>query len=57
MPGLVNAHAHSHSSLTRGSAEGIPLHELLRTIDRESIILTEDQSYEAALATYAEAMI
>lgn len=57
MPGLVNAHAHSHSSLTRGSAEGIPLHELLRTIDRESIILTEDQSYEAALATYAEAML
>jgi cytosine/adenosine deaminase-related metal-dependent hydrolase len=25
LPGLVNAHAHSHSGLTRGSAEGLRL--------------------------------
>ena len=28
IPGLVNTHAHSHSSLTRGSAEGLPLEKL-----------------------------
>ena len=28
IPGFVNTHAHSHSSLTRGSAEGLPLEKL-----------------------------
>ena len=35
MPGLINAHAHSHSSLTRGSAEGLRLEDWLAAIERE----------------------
>ena len=34
LPGLVNTHAHSHSSLTRGSAEGLPLEGWLAVIER-----------------------
>ncbi|HEX7548579.1 MAG TPA: hypothetical protein VF417_06280, partial [Candidatus Methylomirabilis sp.] len=54
IPGLVNAHAHSHSSLTRGSAEGLPLEGWLRVIEAEQSRLTEEQAYVAALATYCE---
>jgi 5-methylthioadenosine/S-adenosylhomocysteine deaminase len=57
LPGLVNAHAHSHSSLTRGSAEGLPLDSWLRTIETEQRRLTETEAYDAALATYSEMLL
>jgi 5-methylthioadenosine/S-adenosylhomocysteine deaminase len=57
IPGFVNTHAHSHSSLTRGSAEGLPLEAWLRVIEREQAELTDEQAYVGALATYAEAML
>ena len=57
MPGLVNAHAHSHSSLTRGSAEGLRLEDWLAAIENEQARLDEEQAYWGALATYAEAML
>jgi 5-methylthioadenosine/S-adenosylhomocysteine deaminase len=57
IPGLVNAHAHSHSSLTRGSAEGLVLEAWLRAIEAEQSRLTEAQAYAAALATYCEALL
>ena len=50
LPGLVNTHAHSHSSLTRGSAEGLPLEGWLAVIEREQARLTDDQAYVGALA-------
>jgi 5-methylthioadenosine/S-adenosylhomocysteine deaminase len=57
LPGLVNAHSHSHSSLTRGSAEGLPLESWLRTIEAEQRRLTEVEAYWAALATYGEMLL
>ncbi len=57
LPGLVNAHTHSHSSLTRGSAEGLPLEAWLEAIEREQAQLTEEQAYHGALATYCEALL
>ncbi len=57
MPGLVNTHAHSHSSLTRGSAEGMTLEPWLQAIMREQSQLTPEQAYVGALATYAEALL
>ena len=57
IPGLVNAHAHSHSSLTRGSAEGLPLAEWLRLIEREQSQLSDEQAYVGALSTYGEALL
>ncbi len=57
VPGLVNAHAHSHSSLTRGSAEGLRLEDWIAAIESEQARLDEEQAYWGALATYAEAML
>jgi 5-methylthioadenosine/S-adenosylhomocysteine deaminase len=57
LPGLVNTHAHSHSSLTRGSAEGVALYEWIGIIEREQGRLTAGQARAAALATYAEALL
>ena len=57
MPGLANTHAHSHSSLTRGSAEGLPLGEWLKLLEKEQTQLTAEQEYIAARATYAEALL
>jgi 5-methylthioadenosine/S-adenosylhomocysteine deaminase len=57
LPGLINLHAHSHSSLTRGSAEGISLEDWLAEVEREQRLLTEDDAYVAALGTYAEALL
>ena len=57
LPGFVNTHAHSHSSLTRGSAEGLPLEGWIQVIEREQAKLTDEQAYVGALATYAEAML
>ncbi|MEQ8965594.1 MAG: amidohydrolase [Azospirillaceae bacterium] len=57
IPGLVNAHAHSHSSLTRGSAEGRTLDPWIAAIEREQAILTEDDARVGAFATYAEALL
>lgn len=57
IPGFVNAHAHSHSSLTRGSAEGLPLAEWLRLIEREQSQLDDEQAYAGALSTYSEALL
>jgi 5-methylthioadenosine/S-adenosylhomocysteine deaminase len=57
LPGFVNTHAHSHSSLTRGSAEGLPLEGWLAVIEREQAQLTDEQAYVGALATYAEALL
>ncbi len=57
LPGFVNTHAHSHSSLTRGSAEGLALAEWIATIEREQARLSDDDAYVAALATYAELLL
>lgn len=57
IPGLVNAHTHSHSSLTRGSAEGLPLETWLQVIESEQAQLTEEQAYYGALATYCEVLL
>jgi 5-methylthioadenosine/S-adenosylhomocysteine deaminase len=57
LPGFINTHAHSHSSLTRGSAEGVALDEWLAVIESEQSRLTEEQLYIGALATYAEALL
>jgi 5-methylthioadenosine/S-adenosylhomocysteine deaminase len=57
LPGLVNTHAHSHSSLTRGSAEGVTLGKWLSIIEREQSRLTPEQARAGALATYAEALL
>lgn len=57
MSGLVNTHAHSHSSLTRGSAEGMALEAWIQAIIREQRRLTPEQAYVGALATYAEALL
>jgi 5-methylthioadenosine/S-adenosylhomocysteine deaminase len=57
LAGLVNTHAHSHSSLTRGSAEGLPLEGWLAVIEKEQAQLTDEQAYVGALATYAEALL
>jgi len=57
LAGFVNIHAHSHSSLTRGSAEGLPLEGWLQVIEREQARLTDEQAYVGALATYAEALL
>jgi 5-methylthioadenosine/S-adenosylhomocysteine deaminase len=57
LPGFVNTHAHSHSSLTRGSAEGLPLEGWLAVIEREQAQLSDEQAYVGALATYAEALL
>jgi 5-methylthioadenosine/S-adenosylhomocysteine deaminase len=57
IPGLLNIHAHSHSSLTRGSAEGLPLEGWLKLVEREQAQLSDEQAYVGALATYAEALL
>lgn len=57
IPGLINTHAHSHSSLTRGSAEGMALEAWIEAIIREQKRLTPEQAYIGALATYAEALL
>lgn len=57
IPGLVNTHAHSHSSLTRGSAEGMTLGPWLEAVIREQSRLTAEQARIGALATYAEALL
>ena len=57
IPGLVNAHGHSHSSLTRGSAEGVALEAWLKAVEVEQSRLTREQAYFAALATYAEMLL
>src|SRR5260370_31833494 len=57
LPGFVNTHAHSHSSLTRGSAEGVALDQWLAVIEQEQSRLTEQQLYIGALATYAESLL
>jgi len=55
--GLINTHAHSHSSLTRGSAEGMALEAWIGAVIREQRRLTPEQAYVGALATYAEALL
>lgn len=57
LPGLINAHAHSHSSLTRGSAEGMALERWIETIECEQSRLSDEDAYVAALATYGEALL
>jgi len=57
IPGFVNTHAHSHSSLTRGTAEGMALEAWIAAIIREQSRLTPEQARVAALATYAEALL
>ena len=57
LPGFINTHAHSHSSLTRGSAEGLALAEWIGTIEREQARLSDDDAYVAALATYGEMLL
>jgi 5-methylthioadenosine/S-adenosylhomocysteine deaminase len=55
--GFVNTHAHSHSSLTRGSAEGLALDAWIATIEREQACLSEEDAEVAALATYGELLL
>ena len=57
IPGLVNSHAHSHSSLTRGSAEGMALEPWLQAGRREQTKVTAEQARVSALATYGEALL
>jgi 5-methylthioadenosine/S-adenosylhomocysteine deaminase len=57
VPGFVDTHAHSHSSLTRGSAEGLALAEWIATIEREQARLSDDDAHVAALATYGELLL
>jgi 5-methylthioadenosine/S-adenosylhomocysteine deaminase len=57
MPGLVNAHAHSHSTLTRGTAENLPLEEWLPRIFKEVRGMTDELAYQAGLVSYAEALL
>lgn len=57
IPGLHNLHAHSHSSLTRGSAEGAGLEEWISMVEDEQQNLTEEEAYVGALATYSEALL
>lgn len=57
VPGFVNTHAHSHSSLTRGSAEGLALADWIGTIEREQARMTDDDAYVAALVTYGEMLL
>lgn len=57
VPGFVNTHAHSHSSLTRGTAEGMALEAWIASIIREQSRLTAEQARVGALATYAEALL
>jgi 5-methylthioadenosine/S-adenosylhomocysteine deaminase len=57
IPGFINTHAHSHSSLTRGSAEGLALSEWIAAIEREQALLSDEDAYVAALATYAELLL
>ena len=57
IPGLVNTHAHSHSSLTRGSAEGMALEPWLMAGMREQTRLTAQQARVSAFATYGEALL
>lgn len=55
--GFVDTHAHSHSSLTRGSAEGLALEEWIATIEREQARLSDDDAYVGALVTYGELLL
>lgn len=57
IPGLVNVHAHSHSSLTRGSVEGMTLDPWLAAVIREQSRLTPEQARVSAYATYAEMLL
>jgi 5-methylthioadenosine/S-adenosylhomocysteine deaminase len=57
IPAFSNTHAHSHSSLTRGSAEGLSLAAWLEIVEREQRRLSEEDAYIAALCTYAEALL
>lgn len=57
LPGLVNTHAHSHGSLTRGTAEGMSLEPWLADIQRELAVISEEEAEAAALACYAEALL
>ena len=57
LAGLVNTHSHSHSSLTRGSAEGMRLERWIEAIELEQGRLSDDDAYVAALATYGEALL
>lgn len=57
LPGLVNTHAHSHSSLTRGTAEGLPLETWLDIIYREARRFDDEIAYCAALVTFAESLL
>ena len=57
IPGLINTHAHSHSSLTRGSAEGLALEPWIAAIEREQRLLGDEDAHAGALATYGEALL
>lgn len=57
LPGFINTHAHSHSSLTRGSAEGLELEDWIATIEKEQSRLSDEDAYVAAIATYGEALL
>jgi 5-methylthioadenosine/S-adenosylhomocysteine deaminase len=57
LPAFSNTHAHSHSSLTRGSAEGLSLAAWLEIVEREQRRLSEEDAYIAALCSYAEALL
>lgn len=57
IPGFVNTHAHSHSSLTRGSAEGFALSAWIAAIEREQRRLTDDEATVAALVCYGELLL
>ncbi|MGV9711395.1 amidohydrolase family protein [Gordonia sp. NPDC003424] len=56
IPGFVNTHTHLQQSLMRGIAECTPLLEWLLAVGQESIAITPERAYLAAVAACLEAL-
>jgi 5-methylthioadenosine/S-adenosylhomocysteine deaminase len=56
IPGLVNTHTHLHQALMRGIGEGEPLLSWLRLVGEETVALTPEAAYTAAVAASLEAL-
>ncbi|MEE4024493.1 amidohydrolase family protein [Gordonia sp. PKS22-38] len=56
IPGFVNTHTHLQQSLMRGIAECTPLLEWLLAVGEESVAITPQRAYLAAVAASLEAL-
>ncbi|MGV9669439.1 amidohydrolase family protein [Gordonia sp. NPDC003504] len=56
IPGFVNTHTHLQQSLMRGIAECTPLLEWLLAVGEESVAITPQRAYTAAVAACLEAL-